>query len=198
MDDPSSVLHPPKNKGREAMAYLTFVIDHYDILPQLIVFLHPHLDGWPEAWHTDAPEYSNINSIRSLRAEYVEKHGYANMRCIHDPGCPDEIQPFRSESNQLAEEVFADVWVSFFGDNLTSVPRTVATPCCAQFAVSADQVRKRDRQQYVRYRQWLLETELDDATSGRVFEYLWHVIFGKPPVWCPDWRECWCDQFGRC
>jgi hypothetical protein len=27
-----------------------------------------------------------------------------------------------------------------------------------------------------------MTTELDDETSGRVFEYLWHIIFGQDPV----------------
>lgn len=180
------------------MAYLTFLIDHYHSLPRLIVFLHPHLEGWPEAWHNDATDYNNLKSVQSLRTEYVEEHGYANMRCIHNPGCPDEIHPFRDDSNQLAERAFADAWIDLFGGNMTSVPHTIATPCCAQFAVSATQVLNHERQEYIHYRQWLLDTDLDDATSGRVFEYLWHVIFGKPPVWCPALRKCWCDQFGRC
>jgi hypothetical protein len=80
------------------------------------------------------------------------------MRCIHNPGCPSEMQPFREPPNQLAEHVFADACFSLFGGDISSVPQTIATPCCAQFAVSVDQVRKRERREYVRYRQWLLNT----------------------------------------
>ncbi|KIW26790.1 uncharacterized protein PV07_06596 [Cladophialophora immunda] len=73
MDDPrEGVLHPPLNKGREAMAYLTFIIDHYDVLPAYMVFVHPHLQGWPAAWHTDSQNHNQINSIRSLRLKYLE------------------------------------------------------------------------------------------------------------------------------
>lgn len=171
------------------MAYLTFLIDHYHTLPHLIVFLHPHLQGWPEAWHTDAPEYNNIKFVQSLRTEYVEEHGYANMRCILNPECPEEMQPFREIPNQPAEGVFADAWIDLFGGNITSVPHTIATPCCAQFAVSAEQVLKRERHEYIHYRQWLLDTELDDAISGRIFEYLWHIIFGKPLSGAQPWRD---------
>ncbi|KAL2164330.1 hypothetical protein VTH06DRAFT_3546 [Thermothelomyces fergusii] len=32
----------------------------------------------------------------------------------------------------------------------------------------------RPRDDYVRWRDWLLETPLADDLSGRVFEYLWH------------------------
>lgn len=125
------------------MAYLTFLIDHYDMLPPTIVFLHPHLQGWPQAWHTDATSYNNVNSITSLRIDYVQEHGHANMRCIYSSGCPDEIQPFRNDSTRTSELAFAEAWTYMFGGNYNEVPETVATPCCSQFAVSMAQVLKR-------------------------------------------------------
>jgi len=73
-----------------------------------------------------------------------------------------------------------DAWRALFGND--HVPTVIATPCCAQFAVSREQVLKRSKEEYERFLKWLLDTPLDDFTSGRVFEYLWHVIFGKEPV----------------
>ena len=55
----------------------------------------------------------------------------------------------------------------------------IASACCAQFAVSREQVLKRPIEDYMKIRQWVIDTERDDASSGRVMEYLWHVIFGK-------------------
>jgi len=180
------------------MAYLTFLIDHYENLPEIIVFLHPHLKGWPRAWHTDDPDYNNAISARNLRLEYVREHGYANMRCILTPGCPDDIQPLRNDSVLPQELAFADAYTYFFGGNYSSVPRTIGAACCSQFAISRDRVRHRSRMDYMRYRKWLIDTELPDNVSGRVMEYMWHMIFGKGPVWCPDHAQCWCEQFGRC
>lgn len=57
------------------------------------------------------------------------------------------------------------------------VPDVVGASCCAQFAVSRDKVLERPRSDYVRFRKWLIDTELDDAISGRVFEYSWHSMF---------------------
>ncbi len=71
MDDGNWTFRPPLNKGREAMACLTFLVDYYDRLPDIMVFLQPHLEGWPRAWHIDALHYSNVNSVRSLRLDYV-------------------------------------------------------------------------------------------------------------------------------
>lgn len=73
-----------------------------------------------------------------------------------------------------------NAWRDLF--NNTNVPRILATPCCAQFAVSREQVRKVKLEEYKKYYRWLMRTELEDATSGRVFEYLWHIIFGQNPV----------------
>jgi hypothetical protein len=47
-------------------------------------------------------------------------------------------------------------------------------------------------------RDWLLETEMPDYMSGRVLEYSWHILFGKPAVHCPPADECYCKTFGKC
>ncbi|OAX77451.1 hypothetical protein ACJ72_08250, partial [Emergomyces africanus] len=47
-------------------------------------------------------------------------------------------------------------------------PKEVAAACCAQFAVSRDQVHKRPLGDYVQFRNWVFGTELNDASSGRV------------------------------
>jgi hypothetical protein len=178
VDNDTWPLHTPKNKGREANVYLTYIADNYDKLPSTIAFVHPHEDGYPRAWHTDANGYSNVKSLSSLRIEFVQ--GYANLRCIGIPGCPDEIQPLREEPDRTTEHAFADAWEHIFGN--TDVPNVIATPCCAQFAVSRTQVHKRPREFYVGTLKWLHETPLDDDTSGRVLEYMWHIIFGRDPV----------------
>lgn len=198
MDDfAEGSLHPPVNKGREAMAYLTFLIDHYENLPATMVFVHPHLQGWPEAWHTDAEGYNQVTSIRSLKLDFVQEQGYANMRCIHDPGCPAEIQVLRQDEGRDAEHAMREAWPYMFGGNQSDIPRQIGQACCSQFAVSKTQVLNRSKADYEHYRQWLLDTPVSDAVSGRVFEYLWHVMFGREPVHCPPLHQCWCQQFGR-
>ena len=78
MDDLSAPTHTPKNKGRESLAYLQYIVDHYNDLPSTIVFIHPHRDGL-EGWHIDNPEHNNVESIRMLQADYIQKAGYANQ-----------------------------------------------------------------------------------------------------------------------
>lgn len=183
MDEPNGAFHVPKNKGREAMAYLTYLIDHYHSFPSTVTFLHSHRDGWPGGWHTDATGYDNVISLQTLNVSYVQDAGYANLRCLHIPGCPDEIQPFRDplDSDRDAEHAMLEAWSFIFG-HTSAVPQTISAACCSQFAVSRDQILARSLQEYRRIREWLLQTPLSDDASGRVLEYLWHIIFGRDAV----------------
>ena len=182
VDDTNATLHTAMNKGREAFTYLTYIIDHYENLPDVVVFLHSHRDGYPEAWHNDAPNYDNVKSIRELQIDFVLREGYVNIRCRPIPGCPDEIQPFRDppEEHREAEHAFVDACGEMFYDG--DVPRVIGVACCSQFAVSRKQIRARSKDDYDRYLHWLISTPLSDAVSGRVFEYLWHIIYGKDAI----------------
>ncbi|PLB44894.1 hypothetical protein P170DRAFT_440099 [Aspergillus steynii IBT 23096] len=197
VDDPNAARHTPKNKGRESLAYLEYIVDHYNDLPATIVFLHSHKDGWPGAWHTDTMDYSNVQAIRALQTDFIQRNGYANLRCQETPGCPDEIRP-RGDSHRpgkSTEKVYAQAWQELF--NNTDVPEVVGVPCCSQFAVSRDQVLKRPLTDYEWFYAWVLNNELEDDVTSRVMEYTWHIIFGQDPVYCPDAFQCYQDVYGN-
>ncbi|MCJ1308468.1 hypothetical protein MMC25_002121 [Agyrium rufum] len=60
VDDPNAALTPHLNKGRESMACLTYLIDNYDRLPEILLFLLAHHDGTSHAWDVeDNPGHSN-------------------------------------------------------------------------------------------------------------------------------------------
>lgn len=208
-------LTTPMNKGKESMAYLTYIIDNYaHSIPSIIAFLHSHRDGFLGAWHVDTPLHDNVNAMQLLRLDTVAKRGYVNLRCNWNPGCTK-----RGRNNA---HVTRDTWAAIMGNTSTplfnsrpgrpgSLPAdadifdeadhnkiTVWAPCCAQFAVSREAIYARPLEDYVAMREWLIKTELDDARSGRVFEYLWHVIFGMEATFCPDVEKCYCDVYGRC
>jgi hypothetical protein len=160
------------------MAYLTYVISNYHKLPSTVVFLHAHRSGYYRGWHTDAWDHDNVRSVQSLNLSYVQESGYVNLRCNWATGCkPENYTP----NDHVTKQIWMDV---FHLENRTvdEVPEMVGQACCAQFAVSREQVMKRPLEDYVSYRQWVIDTELSDYESGRVMEYLWHVIFGKEAV----------------
>ncbi|KAJ5303812.1 Lipase class 3 [Penicillium atrosanguineum] len=188
----------PVNKGNEAMVYLTYLIDRYDSLPDVTVFLH----GARYQWHNDNPLYDSVVSIQNLNLDFVREAGYVNLRCSWMIGCPAELEPARylrerpDDPNHPTATEFPDQFKILFPD--MPVPELVGGGCCSQFALSREQVLQRPKSDYERFRRWLMDTKLDSGTSGRVLEYSWHMIFGKPPQHCPDPREMYCKIYGLC
>ncbi|KAF2461415.1 hypothetical protein BDY21DRAFT_278942 [Lineolata rhizophorae] len=195
VDDPSAPLHPPKNKGHEVMVYLTWIIDNYDDLPDVAIFMHAHRYSWhnDDLLGNDAAEM-----IRALSPERVVREGYMNVRCHWDPGCPAWMHPGTVEEdiNKQEEVLLAKGWSELFP--LDPIPSVLAQPCCAQFALSAQRIRAIPRSTYVFYRDWLLRTPLSDYISGRVWEYVWQFVFTGENVYCPETHVCYCDGFGVC
>ncbi|KAL8921788.1 MAG: hypothetical protein Q9208_005545 [Pyrenodesmia sp. 3 TL-2023] len=191
--DPSATtsndtLTTPQNKGHESMAYLTYIIDHYNSLPSTLVFVHPHRRGFSDAWHTDTPLHDNVDALRTLRIAFVQQNGYANLRCNWNPGCELPHRKNKHIKPEVWREIFAGASRSVFSlkekgvSEDDYVPGEVGAACCAQFAVSKERVLQRPLSDYEGFRNWVIDTKMNDAMSGRVLEFLWHVIFGMDAV----------------
>ncbi|KAF2200824.1 hypothetical protein GQ43DRAFT_481228 [Delitschia confertaspora ATCC 74209] len=199
VDNPDAEYHVPKNKGREAMVYLTYIIDHYDKLPDTVIFAHSH--RW--AWHNNMLlGLDTAQMIKRLNHDRVARMGYMNLRCHHDPGCPDWIHLDRPAKDfdffKKPEEIF---WRRYVWEELhpgAPIPSSLSGVCCAQFAVSKDRIRQIPLERFVHYREWLLNTPIEDAYSGRIFEYIWHYIFTGHEQYCPSMNTCYCDGYGIC
>ncbi|KAI9752044.1 MAG: hypothetical protein M4579_005772 [Chaenotheca gracillima] len=147
----------------------------------------------------------SVSVLRSLRLDTLAKRGYLNLRCTWNQGCPSELE-LASLPDRHADEEFdtrtetAILYKASFKTLFpeSDVPDVVAASCCSQFAVTKAKILERSKADYERYREWLLDTPLDDNYSGRVFEYSWHIIFGMPAKHCPDEQACYCDTFGLC
>ncbi|PQE13543.1 Mitochondrial carrier protein [Rutstroemia sp. NJR-2017a WRK4] len=189
VDNPNADLHTI-NKGHESIVYLTYIIDNYDDLPSTIAFLHAHQYGWWDAWHTDVPGHDNVVSLNTLNLDLVQEQGYVNLRCASKPGC----QPQDTKDHIHINE---ELWGQIFGEDV-AMPEEIGAACCAQFAVSRAQVEQRSKEEYIHFRNWVVNTTLPDRESGRVMEYLWHIIFGRDGVHCPDPDQCYCEVYGRC
>ena len=170
------MLRFPMSKGRESMVYLSFIIDHYDKLPWAIVFVHGHR----EAWHQ---EDEILSLTRSLNRIALARHGYISLRCDWYPSCPAEMRPVHGDSAIWGPDVFkkgteaaiAGNWRFLFPND--PLPETIASPCCAQFAVTRQAVMKRPKADYLRLRDWLMSSLLEDYLSGRVIEKIWAFLF---------------------
>ncbi|KAK5134310.1 hypothetical protein LTR08_006739 [Meristemomyces frigidus] len=193
----NEALRIPKNKGREAMVYLSFIIDNYESLPWCAIFVHGH----SEAWHQDD---TIVRLLGNLNRAALSRAGYISLRCDWYPSCPAEIRPMDHDAvvwgpgylRDEAEAAIAGNWRQLFpGERL---PATIASPCCAQFAVTRQAILRRPISDYKRVRQWLINTLLEDEVSGRVFEKLWAYMFTGEAVHCPPPQKCSCKYFGHC
>ena len=138
----------------------------------MTIFIHPER----YQWHNDDPDYDGQRNLERLNITYVRDVGYTNLRCAWVLGCPAEVHPFADAGHvsvpPKAGEVYKESFEKLFPG--VEVPRVVGSTCCAQIAVSKDVIRSRPIDDYVRYRQWIMNTDIPDDLSGRVLEYSWH------------------------
>ncbi|KAI6839675.1 hypothetical protein KC340_g3087 [Hortaea werneckii] len=204
--EPGYPLTLPIQRGREAGVYLSFIVDHYPNFPAYTVFLHAS----DHHWHNDdALGPSTPTTLANLRLDTVEREGYVNLRCNHNPGCPVSINPLSPTQTDIEtgdpRSFFADMYQEVL--NVTAreqVPEHLGVACCSQFAVTRARILARPWEDYVRMREWALrgsdyaDGRMNSYGVGWVFESLWHVIFGKEAVFCPEEGRCRCDLYGVC
>lgn len=180
VDKPTEDLPLPANKGHEAMVYLSFIIDHWDNLPPHNIFIHGHQTSWHQL------DGGMEGLIRDLEIPILEAEGYINFRCSGGFAClpvnyihlrPNEkgVIDYGNEMYPQIIDGLVGAWPQIFGEE-EEVPESIGSMCCAQFAVTRDFIWRREREVYVRARQWLLETELEDEQSGRVLEKIWAYL----------------------
>jgi hypothetical protein len=188
------------NKGHESIIYLSYILQHYNNLPDVVLFIHPHR----KAWHNNIlHDTDSLTTISRLQLPYVMRQGYFNTRCHLDPGCTSWLKIDRPwyardykrkpEEPYLTSSVFHDL----HGTD-TPVPEFMSQPCCAQLAVSGARIRERSKEFYQHYYGWIVNTTLDDSTSGRLMEYSWQYIFTGLWEWCPSMQDCYCGGYGVC
>ncbi|KAI1880123.1 hypothetical protein JX265_001744 [Neoarthrinium moseri] len=168
-------LSVPVNRGNEAMVYLTYIIDHYETLPDVVFFHHDHY----QAWHQP---FDAIFEVSNLRASYVLEKGYVSPRCLS--GCENIIQLADDavdigEIHLVPRDMQLRTFLTEFSNDTASIPDKIAAPCCAQFAASRDAIRQRSLLWWNRMRQWLIDTSLTSYNSGRLLEYTWHIWLGE-------------------
>jgi hypothetical protein len=191
-------LHPDgqrPDKGRIADAYLRWLIENYNTLPEIIVFL-------PPADSRQKDPLDALDTLSRLHTPFIQASGFANLKCptqISGTTCNGKslITATPSYEIRTMEANITTVWQAWFGDEIAA-PEVFATVLGAEFAVSKSQVRKRSGEDYVKYWTWLNNMIMDDDSAGLVFEFLWHVVFSKDAVFCPERARCECDLYGKC
>ena len=191
--------HPPMpRKGREATIYHTYFHDFYDRLPDVSIMVHAH----ENPWHIEGVlQQSMLFTLSRLHLSHVVRRGYANLRVTWPNACPDWINTTKTaaESTKQEEPLMRAAWAANFGPGVDGeAPEILAGPCCSQFAVSRDAVRRHPREQYARSRDWLLATDWSDYTAGRTWEHMFPWLFTGVATDCPIEWKAYCAMYRIC
>jgi hypothetical protein len=161
--NPDNPLTVPKNKGNEASAYLKYILDNYDALPDTVFFCHDeefswHHTGslWRRAGEAMDAEMGFVNVNHFILGDITRNTLYPAILEWYDEYC----KPFVSRASVSRAE------------NWTSGRRG-----CAQFVVAGERISRHPRRFYQGLYDWLMNTELDNATSGRYLEWTWHLFW---------------------
>jgi len=177
-------LQPRSSKGREAAAFISYIVDYYDALPPYSIFMH----GGDEQRHNDILGPLSSRLLPNLRTSAIDAAGYVNLRCNPDPGCPIAINPHSPTAEDVANKVdprgnFVAIYTELFDVSAEEVPQHVGGVCCAQFAVTRERILQRPKKDYERMIDWMANTtQTDNFGVGWVFEKVWHVIFGMEAI----------------
>lgn len=212
--------HRP-DKGRIASAYLTWIIENYNHLPETLVMLPPE-DTAPLADSSSSsssinppnanpdlkssipppPPFDIPHALKHLQTPFIQSTGFSALQCPSHKSlstCNSKalLPTHPPPSLRTLEAHIPAVWKDLFGPD-AQAPERIAAVLGAQFAVSREAIRKRSLQDYLRYWEWVNRTIMDDDSAGLVFEYVWHVVFGMQAVFCPERGRCECELYGRC
>ncbi|KAL1495178.1 hypothetical protein AB1Y20_017043 [Prymnesium parvum] len=179
------------NFGFEAGVYLQFIVEHYDALPEQVVFLQ----GDP-ASHVDMRFLAE--TIRCLRAGRVRYFSFSKMPFLIDRDLqrytgvhsPASVAPFIHRMPACARRL-----LDYFGvEPPAEGALNVSTYCCATFTASRDAIRRHPWSVWRHVYEVVASGAapciwadgggdapgLHDLNEGFVMEHLWHAIFGEP------------------
>lgn len=181
LDGEEGLERPYFYQGHEASAYLAYLVDHYDKLHQYTIFLH----GKEDQWHNDIAGPKTHNVLANLRYGAVEVNGYVNLRCASTPGCPSTLHQRNPQNHDQQYQYLVDqlpeILHYLIGIDPINFPENIGHQCCAQFAVSKAQIRKRSKADYLKIMIWTGTTDMTDNYGiGWLTEKIWHMIFGMP------------------
>jgi len=152
-----------KNRGNDASHYLSFILDHYDNLPERTVFCHDHKSDWTQE-HSLVKIINHLNWDVSKYFSICSRHN--NWTCIPYDSKPGHIEAMKRNWHILPLP---------YPEKLTYFAGT-------QFCVHKDLILQYPESFYENCREWVYTVNEASWFIGRFFEYTWHYIFTKNPI----------------
>jgi predicted O-methyltransferase YrrM len=149
------------NKVQEVPAYLKYIIENYNNLPEYSIFIHGHL-------MSEHQEDNIVNIINNVKLDQP----------IINLNRKDWKQTI-SKGDEFQDRKFSwieDNWKDIIGDYL-QLPDSLSFPSCAQFAVHKSCIQQYPIEFWKHLFDWCQKTKLENFISSRIFEYIWYYIF---------------------
>jgi Protein of unknown function (DUF3431) len=198
------------NRGSESMAYLTAIIDHYENLPDLMIFMHGHRI----AWHTPLLGQDwilrRLVTHPPLDLNLTSTNGYHALGCLERWGndisqlFPTDIDANWKSNNgprwheSLAAR-FAQAWREHLGEAYNMpLPDYVRTPTAATFIATRQAIRRRSKEFYIGMRNWMLETHIENKWLGIVMEFQVGLMIANKPHFSVSQEQCLCELYTIC
>ena len=159
MAERDGALGMPKNVGNEATAYLRFIVEHYDALPERTAFVQAHR----LAHHPHKVDIVPLLlAVNWAWADYV----------------PLNLYMFQHLTRQKSPEFAAlqDLWPVLFSDVGPDPPPDMLTWCCAQFIASRAAIRRLPLAHWRRLYDWILSEEMRTLRTGVIMEHAWPAM----------------------
>lgn len=160
------LLNIPINKGNEASAYLKYIIDNYNNLPNHLVFIHCH----DYSWHHD-------DSIIDIIDSYIGKElEYQNINSSSKCGNLGNYQDW--EEGELGN-FYQNLIKPAVGSNKIYGIFTNVNVGCAQFIIHRDRITNHTLQFYQDIYNWILNIDINYYNHGFYLEWTWELFWNR-------------------
>ncbi|KAG9233931.1 hypothetical protein BJ875DRAFT_462879 [Amylocarpus encephaloides] len=145
---------------------------------------------------------TNSYALNHLNFDEVARRGYVNLKIDWQNGCPAWINTTITEGSpefsdfRVEEPFMKPLFQDMFPKD--PIPEIFGGPCCSQFAVSRAALQSLPKSWYEARIDWILNTELEDAISGRLFEHLWAYVWRGDAVDCEVEYKALCRLYRIC
>jgi hypothetical protein len=189
LQNSKDTVHLNHDKGVEAYAYLQYIVDNYDALPEVVIFVHGHR----QSWHQDGNIDDILNNLKFDKSFYNFNNCYINpMSRGEDETVVSHYFPRFKDSCLFRKSYklwMEDTWEELFLKRI-ELPERFECKAGAQFYTTREKILQHPKWFYEHMLRWLMETDIDERlrvskdkqtldsqVSGRIMEFNWHLLF---------------------
>ena len=160
----------PFNKGSETSAYLKYIIDNYNELPDVMYFLHDE----EYSWHHTGSIIDIIKNIDSTESISLNHYTWNNIMWRGD-------YLFETEQFDRFFEWYNRFFFKTFGDIRQLCAFREGRKGCAQFNLNPSHIHNCTKELYETLYAFCMYEDDGERIHGFGFfmEYFWNVLFGE-------------------